>query len=311
MASAVLNRASRRGWLTYDVAIVLVALAAVVRAVFLGALGMRLAYITFYPAVVLAALYGGLRSGLLASALSGLVADFFWIGPVGQFSIRDPADWLGLAIFLLSGTMISGTAEAMHRAQARAAKAEAQVRVEAERKKAELELQKFVSLADNSTEFIGICDMNLVPFYVNQAGMRLVGLDSLEQLRRTPVQEFFFPQDQPFITGEFFPRVLREGRAEVDIRFRHFQTGEALWMTYNVFYIKDAAGQPIGLATVSRNITERKRAEEALRESEQQFRTLANAIPQLCWMANADGWIFWYNQRWYQYTGTTPEQMKG
>src|ERR1019366_8841298 len=55
----------------------------------------------------------------------------------------------------------------------------------------------------------------------------------------------------------------------------------------------------------------RKRAEESLRESEAQFRTLANAIPQLCWMANADGGIFWYNQRWYEYTGTTPEQMEG
>ena len=53
------------------------------------------------------------------------------------------------------------------------------------------------------------------------------------------------------------------------------------------------------------------RSEEALKESETQFRTLADAIPQLCWMANADGWLFWYNQRWYEYTGTTPEQMEG
>jgi PAS domain S-box-containing protein len=53
------------------------------------------------------------------------------------------------------------------------------------------------------------------------------------------------------------------------------------------------------------------KAEEALHESEERFRTLANAIPQLCWMANADGWIFWYNQRWYEYTGTTAEQMEG
>lgn len=50
---------------------------------------------------------------------------------------------------------------------------------------------------------------------------------------------------------------------------------------------------------------------EALRESEQQFRTLGNSIPQLTWMANADGYIFWYNQRWYEYTGTTPAQMEG
>ena len=61
----------------------------------------------------------------------------------------------------------------------------------------------------------------------------------------------------------------------------------------------------------NRDITERKRAEERLHESETQFRTLANAIPQLCWMANADGWIFWYNDRWYEYTGTKPEQMAG
>ncbi|MBW4055608.1 MAG: PAS domain-containing protein, partial [Proteobacteria bacterium] len=43
----------------------------------------------------------------------------------------------------------------------------------------------------------------------------------------------------------------------------------------------------------------------------QQFRTLADAIPQLCWMANADGGTFWYNQRWYEFTGTTHEQMNG
>lgn len=54
-----------------------------------------------------------------------------------------------------------------------------------------------------------------------------------------------------------------------------------------------------------------RKAEESVRASEEQFRTLANTIPQLCWMANADGWIFWYNQRWYEYTGTTPEQMEG
>jgi PAS domain S-box-containing protein len=59
------------------------------------------------------------------------------------------------------------------------------------------------------------------------------------------------------------------------------------------------------------DITERKRIEETLRASEEQFRTMANSIPQLAWMAHADGFIFWYNQRWHEYTGTTPEQMAG
>src|SRR3954471_3399418 len=55
-------------------------------------------------------------------------------------------------------------------------------------------------------------------------------------------------------------------------------------------------------AELERRVQERT---EALRESEDQFRTLANSIPQLAWMANADGSIFWYNQRWYDFTGTT------
>ncbi len=48
-----------------------------------------------------------------------------------------------------------------------------------------------------------------------------------------------------------------------------------------------------------------------LAESESHFRQMADSIPQLAWIAQSDGWIFWYNRRWYNYTGTTPEQMEG
>jgi PAS domain S-box-containing protein len=66
------------------------------------------------------------------------------------------------------------------------------------------------------------------------------------------------------------------------------------------------------LEALNRNLEQRvlERTEE-LRESERQFRTLANSIPQLAWMAHPDGSVFWYNQRWYDYTGTTFQEVEG
>ena len=65
------------------------------------------------------------------------------------------------------------------------------------------------------------------------------------------------------------------------------------------------------IAIILQDITDRKRSEEALRRSEEEFRTMANAIPQLAWIANPDGWVYWFNDGWYQYTGTTPSEMAG
>jgi len=59
------------------------------------------------------------------------------------------------------------------------------------------------------------------------------------------------------------------------------------------------------------DITNRKRAEEALRRREEEFRSLADAMPQLVWMADPNGYVHWFNQRWYDYTGTTSEQSCG
>ena len=63
--------------------------------------------------------------------------------------------------------------------------------------------------------------------------------------------------------------------------------------------------------SVQRDHSARVLAEDALREGEGRFRTLANNIPQLAWMADEKGYIFWYNDRWFDYTGTTLDEMAG
>jgi PAS domain S-box-containing protein len=67
----------------------------------------------------------------------------------------------------------------------------------------------------------------------------------------------------------------------------------------------------LGMTGVVQDISTRKSAEDTLRQSEEVLRALANSIPQLAWMAQADGAIVWFNERWYEYTGTRPEQVAG
>ena len=134
-----------------------------------------------------------------------------------------------------------------------------------ERKRVESDRQMFVTLVENSTDFIGICDLDGVPFFINRAGLELVGLKDIDEARQVRIEEFFFPEDQAKVVNEFFPTVLNNGHGEIEIRFRHFKTGEARWMAYKVLALTDSANQPIAFATVSQDVTERRRLTDDLR----------------------------------------------
>ena len=75
--------------------------------------------------------------------------------------------------------------------------------------------------------------------------------------------------------------------------------------------IKDSAGRTREVALIHQDRTAEMRADVALRESEEKLRLLADTIPQLAWMADAEGSIFWFNRRWYEYTGTTAQEVQG
>ncbi|MGP0104411.1 PAS domain S-box protein [Rhodoblastus sp.] len=69
-----------------------------------------------------------------------------------------------------------------------------------------------------------------------------------------------------------------------------------------------ANGKPARIFVTLLDITRLRAAENALRESEKNFRSLANAIPQLVWIASPEGEITWFNERWYDYTGAPPDR---
>lgn len=73
----------------------------------------------------------------------------------------------------------------------------------------------------------------------------------------------------------------------------------------------DANGKVTHLVLSGLDLTRNLQTESALADSELRFRTMANNMSQFAWMADAKGAIFWYNQRWFDYTGTTLEDMQG
>jgi PAS domain S-box-containing protein len=85
---------------------------------------------------------------------------------------------------------------------------------------------------------------------------------------------------------------------------------ERIW-DQHWYPLHQPGGPIVGVAVMAEEVTEQRRNEQALRESEELFRALAENGPQLTWMARPDGWIFWYNRRWFDYTGTTMEDMEG
>ncbi|MGZ4956346.1 MAG: PAS domain S-box protein [Methylobacter sp.] len=229
--------------------------------------------LVFLVLIAYAAWYGGLRAGLFITLLCAAASDYFLTEPYSSFYIAQPSEIVRLVLLVGIGAMSSllitrlhnQEQQILHRVMDREEQLKQQI---AEHNRTQAERDLYISLTKSSTEFIGMCDTQGIPFFINEAGLRLVGLDSLEQGLKTPVKDFFFPEDQAFIMDQFFPTVFENGSGDVEIRFRHFKTGAALWMIYNVFALKDSSNKIVGFGTVSTNITEHKRIEKALRESQ-------------------------------------------
>lgn len=109
-----------------------------------------------------------------------------------------------------------------------------------------------------------------------------------------------------------FRRVLETGEPYVSpgLTEKRKDIGEIESYEWQVNRVILADGRP-GVVCYYFDATRLQKANQAVQESEARFRAMADNIPQLAWMADGEGWIFWYNQRWYDYTGTNLEQMQG
>jgi PAS domain S-box-containing protein len=142
----------------------------------------------------------------------------------------------------------------------------------------------------------------------NLAGVSLLGL-TRSQLKGQRFVAFLQPSYMSTF-NDFLSRTFARRLGE-NCEVVLLPVGQNPQLVVQITGLADDAGQSCKL--VVQDITLRKQAEEVLRqrESEAGFRVMANAMPQLAWIAQPNGDIIWFNEKWYGYTGTTPEQMGG
>ncbi|MBW3584830.1 MAG: PAS domain S-box protein, partial [Cyanobacteria bacterium 0813] len=181
-----------------------------------------------------------------------------------------------------------------------------------DRKKAEEERQLLATTIENSRDFIGVASMDGRPILVNQAGLDLVGLSSLEEAKTKHITDFFMPEDLGLIQQSILPAVMKEGSWRSDFRFRHFGTGQPILVDYTLFLANHPeTNEPVGIATITRDIRDRKNAEDVLKQSEERFRSLMEASAQIIWNTNAEGELVSEQLAWTAFTGQTFEDYKG
>ncbi|MCE5325442.1 MAG: PAS domain S-box protein [Planctomycetaceae bacterium] len=254
----------------YTVAVVAVAVGTAVQMAFPKSPAIEAPFITFFPAVVLAALYGGLGPGIVATIVAGIAADYFWIEPVGSLGEYMYAGWVGMGMFLAGGTMISAVAEALHRAHAHA--------------RSELNHRAMQALPAH----IAVLDKKGLIVAVNHAWTQFAQSNGAEH--------------SPDVTaGGNYLDICRRAAADADADAQRALSGieAVLHGTLSQFTMEYPCHSPVqqrwfymtavpldegsgGAVVTHFDITDRKQADEALRESwEQQellFQTAADGV---------------------------------
>ncbi|HKG15676.1 MAG TPA: PAS domain S-box protein, partial [Pyrinomonadaceae bacterium] len=254
-------------------------------------------FIFYFCAVVLAATYFGRGPGILTIVLSALTAHYFFIPPFESFGFTFNSA-LQTGVFVTVSLFISVLADRSARAEAAATESRESLRT----------TLKSIGDAVISTDASGRV------VFMNPVAERLTGWTLGDGRGRSLAEVFPIVNERTRATVESpVEKVLREGRIVglANHTVLLARDGREVPIDDSGAPIEDAHGRTTGVVLVFHDITERRAAESALRESEGRFRVLADTAPVMIWMSDADKSYFYFNKPWLDFTGRTLEQVSG
>ncbi len=187
-----------------------------------------------------------------------------------------------------------------------------------ERKQAEIALKEsenmFRIIVENSRDGINMLDLKTGKYvFMSPAQVKLTGF-SAEEINSISAEEAYnrtFPDDRE-VTIAQQKRVAAGEDVSQPVEYRwKVKSGEYRWFSDNRNLVRDDHGQPIALVGISRDITERKKTEDALQASEEKYRQIVETAEEGIWTAKPDGTTIYVNQKMADMLGYLPDEIIG
>ncbi|HSC56600.1 MAG TPA: PAS domain S-box protein, partial [Nitrospira sp.] len=310
---------NRRTFKEYAFAVVLTLLATLGRFALDPLLGDHLPYVTFFMAVAVTTWYGGLGASLTAVALSGLAANWLFVSPRHSLMVADVTHQVGYATYFIVCLAIVAFGQAARRARRHAEtvldglRHEIHERMQAEEQLAGAKRRTDAILESAGEAILGLSTEGLSTF-INPAGAEMFGY-RVEDLLGKNVHEILH---HSYPDGRAYPVCECPVYASLTDGKMHQADDEVFWHKDGHPLAVSYTSTPVwkgerlaGAVVVLRDVTERKRAADALRRSEQQLELLSNSVPALIFYLDLDRRYRTCNNAFTEWFGLTREQVIG